>query len=191
MIQFEGFSHINIVVNDLEQALAFYQTVFGAIPQQSFPHFKNIGFSRSAGFIEQPEKVDVTITFLEIPNTGVYLELMEYHQPVGRQEVTFKATNDVGNVGHIALKVSNIEAAFEFVKAQKDVTLISQDINYQPYKIDTITPDDFYFFDKEQEANLEAKQEVCDVVSNIKYFYFIDPYGVQWELEQGHLDIGS
>lgn len=191
MIQFEGLSHINIVVDDMNKAMTFYQKIFGAMPQQSFPHFKNNGFAQSAGFMAKPEDVDVTITFLEIPNTGVFLELMQYHYPSGEQSVNYKQTNDVGNVGHIALKVSNIEQAFEFVKMQQGVKLISDDDNYQPFKIDAIKPGEFHFFDKSKEADEPEKQAVCDLVSNIRYFYFIDPYGVQWELEQGHSDIGS
>ena len=191
MIQFEGFSHINIVVDDTHKALAFYQRVFGAIPQQCFPNFKNKGFAKSAGFLTSPEDVDVTITFLEIPNTGVYLELMEYHNPSGINFIRHKSTHEQGNVGHIALKVNHIEQAFKFVKAQPDVTLINSSDDYQAFKIDDITPDNFYFFDKNIESKLEEKQAVCDVISNICYFYFIDPYGIQWELEQGHNDIGS
>ncbi|RLV57932.1 bleomycin resistance protein [Parashewanella curva] len=191
MIKFEGFSHINIVVDDTEKAIHFYQTVFGAISQQCFPNFKNIGFAKSAGFINKPEDVDVTITFLEIPNTGVFIELMEYHSPQGSCDIRFKQTHDMGNVGHIALKVTNIQEAFEFIKQQPDATLINSSDDYQAFKIDDISADEFYFFDPEKDANLDEKQAVCDVVSQIRYFYFIDPYGVQWELEQGHSDIGS
>ena len=191
MIQFEGFSHINIVVDDMDDAIEFYQRVFGALPKQSFPCFENVGFAKSAGFMEEPEEVSVTITFLEIPNTGVFLELMQYHNPEGMENLDEKYSNDIGNVGHIALKIKNIEDAFEFVKVQKGVQLISDDRNYQPFKIDDITQNEFYFFDKVKETNESEKQAVCDVVSNIRYFYFIDPYGVQWEFEQGHSDIGS
>lgn len=41
------------------------------------------------------------------------------------------------------------------------------------------------------ENNQAAKQSVCDIVSKIRYFYFIDKYGIQWEFEQGHSDIGE
>lgn len=47
------------------------------------------------------------------------------------------------------------------------------------------------FFDEELEKDKKQKEDVCNIVSNIKYFYFIDKYGVQWELEQGHNDIGK
>jgi len=34
------------------------------------------------------------------------------------------------------------------------------------------------------------KNEVVDVIGGIRYFYFIDKYGIQWEFEEGHTDIG-
>ncbi len=191
MIQFESLGHINIVVDSTKEAVEFYQRIFNAIPQQSFPHFNNIGFAKSAGFMDEPEQVDVTITFLEIPSTGVFLELMEYHNPKGKQDIPVKRTNDAGGVGHVALKVNNITEAFEFLKQQDGVTMINLSNEYRQFKIDTITPDEFYFFDSELETNSSEKNGVCEIVSQIRYFYFIDQYGVQWELEQGHSDIGG
>ncbi len=191
MIQFESLGHLNIVVDDMDSAIEFYQRIFNAIPHQSFPHFKNKGFAKSAGFLAEPEKIDVTITFLEIPNTGVFLELMEYHNPIGEQKITYKRTHDVGGVRHVALKVQNIMKAFDFLKAQQGVTMINTSADYQPFKIDEISADDFYFFDSKIERDSDEKQAVCDIISQIRYFYFIDQYGIQWELEQGHSDIGN
>ena len=94
----------------------------------------------------------------------------------------------MGNVGHIALKVNNIEESFDFIKKQ-DVKLISDHIDYRPYQISSITADEFYFFDKEKENNNILKQETCKIIGSIKYFYFVDRYGIQWELEQGHSDL--
>jgi maltose O-acetyltransferase len=72
-----------------------------------------------------------------------------------------------------------------------DTKLIVNNENYQPYKIDNITPSEFQFIDIETENNKDAKEKVCKIVSNIRYFYFIDKYGIQWEFEQGHTDIGQ
>jgi maltose O-acetyltransferase len=38
---------------------------------------------------------------------------------------------------------------------------------------------------------MQAKQKAADILGNTKYFYFIDKYGLQWEFEQGHTDIGD
>ncbi len=150
-----------------------------------FPHFKNTGFGKSAGFLDDPEGVDVSICFLKLPTEDeLFLELFEYHQPEGKAYVTRKKTNDLGGPRHIAVGVSNIEEAFEFIKKKPGIQLISDAPEYRPFTIDGITPDEFYFFDDAQNDNLTAKKAVCDTVGRIKYFYFMDRYGVQWEFEQ-------
>ena len=40
-------------------------------------------------------------------------------------------------------------------------------------------------------ASQETAQKAADILGNTKYFYFIDKYGLQWEFEQGHTDIGD
>lgn len=192
MINFVGLSHINIVVENISEGIEYYKKIFNAIPLQEFPHFKNIGFAKSAGFLETPENVDVSIVFLQIPNTNITLELMQYHSPKAVNKIEFnKLTYQSGNVGHIALKVNDIDKAFAYLKTCPEVKLISQNKEYKPYKIDQITVDEFKFFDKTLEKSQADKENVCDIVSQIKYFYFIDKYGIQWELEEGHSDIGE
>ncbi|MBK2125733.1 VOC family protein [Fangia hongkongensis] len=192
MIKFSGLSHINIVVDDTELASQYYKKLFNAEPLQTFPHFKNVGFSKSAGFMDNPEKVDVTVRFLQIPDTNLTLELMQYHapKPIDKRDLN-KKTHQIGNVGHIALKVNNIEESFNYIKSSRLATLISSRQNYDAYQIDAITTNDFYFHDEKMESDLSQKDSVCNIVGNIKYFYFVDNYGIQWELEQGHADIGE
>ncbi|WP_127960346.1 VOC family protein [Serratia microhaemolytica] len=191
MIKFNGLGHINIVVSDINIASSYYRNLFGAIPQQEFPHFRNIGFAKSAGFLATPEQVTASIQFLEIPGAGVFLELMEYHQPLGITQRTEKKANDINGVGHICLRVHDIDNAFAQIKNSPETRLISDETSYRPFKIDTITPDEFHFFDPALENSQEEKQRVCDIIGKIRYFYFIDKYGVQWEFEEGHSDIGA
>ncbi|HGJ5899509.1 VOC family protein [Arsenophonus apicola] len=192
MFNIIGLGHINIVVDDLEAAIFYYKKLLTAKQVQIFPHFKNIGFAKSAGFMESPEGVDVSITFLEIPNTSIHIELMQYHSPIGiKIDNKNKFSNNIGGVGHICLKVNNIDDAFSHIKNMPDTKLIVNNENYQPYKIDNIAHFEFQFVDTETENNREAKENVCKIVSNIRYFYFIDKYGIQWEFEQGHSDIGQ
>ncbi|KEQ16831.1 VOC family protein [Endozoicomonas numazuensis] len=63
-----GISHINIVVDDIDRATRFYSEAFFAEPVLDFPHFKNRGFARSAGFLDQPDDVEVSIRFLKLPS---------------------------------------------------------------------------------------------------------------------------
>ena len=191
MINFLGLGHINIVVDDIDAASDFYQRIFNAIPQQEFPHFKNIGFAKAAGFLEKPEKVDVTIRFLEIPGANIFLELMEYHTPRELTPIQEKKTYEFGGPRHICLKVSNIDKTFNFLKKQDGLKMINISDEYKPFQIDKIEPSEFRFFNDEKESDHQTKKVVCDIIGRIKFFYFIDRYGIQWELEQGHADIGN
>ncbi|MEL7036003.1 MAG: VOC family protein [Cyanobacteria bacterium J06592_8] len=192
MIEYESLGHINIVVDNIEKATEFYEKALRAVPIQEFPHFKNLGFAKSAGFLDNPGEVEVSIKFLRIPTKeGLFLELMQYHNPTGVLFSTNKETNSLGCVGHITLRVKNIEESFNYLKTIDGVKMINESPEYQPFKIDDITPEQFKFYDIEMENSIEEKKKVCQTVGGIRYFYFLDPYGVQWELEQGHTDIGS
>jgi len=187
MINFKGLSHINIVVDDINSGIEYYKKLFNVIPLQKLSHFKNIGFAKSAGFIENPENIELSIVFLQLPNTNFVIEMMEYHNPKGIKKIdSNKLTYQIGNVRRIALKVDNIENAFDYLKSATDVKFISDSPEYKPYKIDNITPKEFEFFDDKLEQDLTIKQNVCNIVNQIKYFIFIDKYGIQWELEQGN-----
>lgn len=189
MLEFKGLGHISLNVNDIDAAAEYYADLFGAKKLQKFPHLRNEGFAKSAGFLDEPDKVDVSIVFLEIPGTPVHLELFCYHNPTGTQNINYYRTNDMGGPRHICLRVTDINAAFDSLK-NKEITLINQSVEYKPFKIDTITPEAFFFYDKTLDADLNEKKKVCNIIGNTRYFYFIDKYGIQWEFEQGHDDIG-
>ncbi|WP_062260225.1 VOC family protein [Endozoicomonas arenosclerae] len=185
MIQFKQLSHINIVVDEIEEATRFYRETFFAEPFLDFPHFRNSGFARSAGFLDQPESVEVSIRFLILPSEDeLKLELMQYHSPQGEQEIRFKKTNDLGGPRHVAMNVTEIDAAFEHIKKQPGVRLINSAPEYRPFRIDEISDNEFSFFDDELNKDPDSRQGVRKMVAGIRYFYFIDPYGVQWEFEQ-------
>ena len=186
-----GLGHLNIVVDDIGAATGFYASLLGAVAYQEFPHFKNRGFALSAGFLENPELVDVSIRFLKVPGSPLVLELMQYHNPAGEALGVPSSVTAQGGIRHVALQIQGIDAAFDFVKRTDGVTLIRAEPGYSPHRIDDIHPHEFHFLDRESEADPEAKADVCRIVSHIRYFYFIDKYGVQWELEEGHTDVGS
>lgn len=191
MIKLKGLGHINIVVDDIHKATQFYQDSLGAIPVQEVPHFKNIGFAKAAGFLSKPDEVEVTIRFLALPcPTPIVLELMQYHFPKGKESVHYFRTNDRGGPRHICLRVENVVEAFEHLKGRKGVQMINQSAEYRPYQLDSITPQQFRFFDPQLEGNKEEKENMCRIAGSITFFYFIDPYGVQWEIEQRPDEVG-
>ena len=119
------------------------------------------------------------------------IELMQYFNPLGRVIEHYKKPNDMNCLGHIAFRIKNIDEAFNHVKNIKDVRFISDSEQYKPYKIDNIKTEDFIFFDKKLEADPAEKEKVRDIIGKIRFFYIVDKYGIQWELEEGHSDIGS
>lgn len=191
VIEFAGLGHINIVVDEIDEGIDFYTKLLGAKPYQLFKDFTNIGFAKAAGFLVKPEEVKLHIAFLEIPDTGLTLELMQYITPKTKNNIALNDVATIAGVRHVALKVTNIDNAFGYISKLDGVSLINASEEYRPYCIGHISKEDFLFYDDLLEQNEEQKQQVVTTIGNTKYFYFIDKYGVQWEFEQGHTDVGN
>ena len=190
-IDFDGLGHINIVVNNIDEGIAYYKALFGAKPIQMFRNFKNSGFAKAAGFLENPETISLSIAFMTLPNVNLTLELMEYHTPKTVQKIIQHIpVNDVAGIRHVALKVKDVNKAYEHILTMDGIYPINQSPAYKPHKIDGITEEDITLFDVKSDTKKE-KSKIIQTVSNTHYCYFIDKYGVQWELEQGHSDIGN
>lgn len=189
--KFTGLSHICIFVDDMEAAVAYYRRLLGAVPDHYLSHWKNRGFFKAAGFLDQAGQGDVSIAFINVPGTRLTLELMQYHYPEGRKEPVFFAANDVSGARHVALKVTNIEEAFLHVKSMPDTRLINQSEAYRVFQISETQPSEVRFFDQDLRESDERNVETAKILSQVRYFYFIDRYGLQWEFEQGHSDIGD
>ncbi|WP_394246491.1 nucleoside hydrolase [Vibrio profundi] len=163
-------SHLNIIVDDVEKATAFYQRTLGfeqAYDESGeimdYPRLTLASFAKDAGF--ENGKVDVDIRFLHHPNAGLYLELMRYYDPVGDQNITIKNTNDMGGVRHTALEVSNIMEAFNYLKDQPGVELVR--------------------YPGEGAQDEVAGPPMVLSPFPMSFFYWRDQYGVQWEMECG------
>ncbi len=158
-----GLSHINVVVDDIELATEFYSRTLGftqAYNKDGIMDYSvtSTQFAVDAGFLDG--NVQLQVRFLNHPTAGIYLELMQYHNPKGSQKITFYKTNDLGGVRHVALEVANVNEMFNFLKQQPDVKMINESVNYGPPKY---LPSDF----------------------KLAFFYWLDPWGVQWEMEEG------
>ena len=186
-----GLSHICIFVDDMEQAVDYYRDLLGVQPDHCLSHWKNKGFFQAGGFMDQADEGDVSIAFVNVPGTRLTLELMQYHSPKGRTEPVVFAANDVSGARHVALKVTNIEAAFAHIKAMPDTRLINETEAYRVYQISETQPSQVRFFDQAPGQTDERNAETARILGQVRYFYFIDRYGLQWEFEQGHTDIGD
>ena len=129
VVNFVGLGHINIVVDNIDNGIEFYQTLFGAEPYQIFRDFCNEGFSKAAGFLDDPKSVKLNIAFMEIPGTKLILELMEYINPEGKCKIVDKTVADMAGVRHVALKVEGIEDAYKHVSQVEGVRLINSNEN--------------------------------------------------------------
>ncbi len=159
-----GLSHINVVVDDINSASSFYERALGfetAIDKEGqimdYPNVTLESFARNAGFGNR--KVDVNVRFLKHQQTGIYLELMQYNSPKGSSNTEKKNTNDIGGIRHIAFEVKDIKKAFDHIKNLPGAFMINESKEYGPPEELTPFP--------------------------IKFFYWIDKYGVQWEFEEG------
>nr|WP_238486466.1 nucleoside hydrolase [Motilimonas eburnea] len=162
-------SHLNIIVDDVDEATAFYQRTLGfeqaydeAGEIMDYPHLTLASFAKDAGFTNG--KVDVDIRFLRHPTAGLYLELMRYYTPQGEQVITRKNTHDMGGVRHTALEVNDIMEAFNYLKDQPGVEMVR-------------FPDD--------QDNDEQGPPMVLAPFPMSFFYWRDQYGVQWEMECG------
>ena len=97
------------------------------------------------------------ITWLRHPHMNLNHELVYHYEPEGRNLIE-QYGHDIGNVRHIACSVEDVDKASEFLKSQEGVTLISDHPQYRPI---TMVPFPF------------------------KFFYWDDPFEVQWECEEG------
>ncbi|MGN6170702.1 MAG: VOC family protein, partial [Solirubrobacteraceae bacterium] len=164
----QALSHVNVVVDDLEVATEFYSSVLGFEQAANddgvmdYPGVDLASFARDAGFDDG--RVSVDIRFLNHPEVGVYLELFTYHHPKGDQTIHRRDPNDLGGIRHVAVEVPDAVAAHAFVRFQQrayekrglDIEILGQDH----------VPEELIPFP-------------------YKFFYWIDPWGVQWEMEQG------
>ena len=191
MPRFTGLSHVCIFVDDMMEAAAYYQKLLGAVPDHYLSHWRNKGFFQAGGFVQEAKDGDVSIAFLNVPGTKLTLELMQYHYPEGRKEPVIFAANDVSGARHVALKITNIEEAFEHIKSMPDTKLINETDEYRVFQISETQPSEVRFFDQDLRESDERNVQTAKILSGVRYFYFIDKYGLQWEFEQGHSDIGD
>ena len=186
-----GLSHICIFVDDMEQAVTYYRTLLGAEPDHCLSHWRNEGFFKAGGFVDEAADGDVSIAFVNVPGTKLTLELMQYHYPKGRTEPVVFAANDVSGARHVALKVTNIEAAFAHIQSMPDTRLINETEAYRVYQISETRPEEVRFFDQAPGETDGRNTKTAKILGQVRYFYFIDRYGLQWEFEQGHTAIGD
>jgi len=162
--QVVAYSHINVIVDDVEKASEFYQRALGFQMAYNcngdpidFKDYCDPAFARDAGFLDG--KCNIDVRFIRHPQANICLEIMKYKYPEGEKGIHYHKTNDMGGPRHIALEVADIAAVFHHLKKQPEVKMINPSPDYD-------VPEDLQNTD-------------------ISFFYWLDPYGIQWEMESG------
>jgi catechol 2,3-dioxygenase-like lactoylglutathione lyase family enzyme len=164
----QAVSHVNVVVDDIDVATEFYGTVLGFEPASNadgpmdYPGVDLASFARDAGWMDG--RVSLDIRFLKHLKMGLYLELFTYHHPVGDQTVPRHKPNDLGGIRHVAIEVADAVAAHAFIRSQVP------GYEERGLRIEILGDD-------------HVPEEITPYP--YKFFYWIDPWGVQWEVEQG------
>ena len=120
-----SIDHVNIVVADLTRSVRFYTEV--------------LGFRKTADVVMEGEWIERIIglkgvkglvAFVEPPDGGLRLELLEYRAPAGATLSENSRANTIG-VRHIAFRVDGIEAMAAKLRAA-GVTLFSDPVKVPP-----------------------------------------------------------
>jgi hypothetical protein len=127
-----------------------------------YPGVDLASFARNAGLGGGGLSLDVR--FLKHPAMGLYLELFRYRRPKGDQTVHRRRTNDMGGVRHVAVEVPDAVAAHAFIRGAQRA-----------------------YADRGLRIEILGGDHVPEEIAPYPYafFYWIDPWGVQWEMEQG------
>jgi len=159
-----GFSHISINVPDIEEALDFYNTVLGFEKMKGgklwgdfdFRAFDAEPFAHNAGFRDGHCKVDCT--WMYHPHLHLNLELMHFYAQDSENRCSnMPKTQDIAGIKHISFVVDDAKKAFDFLKQQPGVRLVNEDPAYEPEQLEPFP---------------------------FKFFYFVDPFGAMWEVEE-------
>ncbi|MDH5723395.1 MAG: VOC family protein [Alphaproteobacteria bacterium] len=98
--------HINIVVSDLKQSSDFFQILGFTIEDEAL--LKGEWISKVVGFPD----TEARYIKMKLPDDTIFLELIEYYNPVGAKDPDIGKPNQVG-FRHIAFNVRNIESLTE------------------------------------------------------------------------------
>ena len=66
MPKFTGLSHVCIFVDDMMEAVEYYKKLLGVVPDHYLSHWRNEGFFKAGGFINEAADGDVSIALIKL-----------------------------------------------------------------------------------------------------------------------------
>ena len=113
----ERIDHVNLVVDDLQEMVAFYRDLLG-LRLTKRTSISGQWIEALTGF----EKVEADVAYLEAP-TGAGIELIQYRTPEGSWPKGLGAPNTRG-IRHVAFRVTELDMVVASLKVA-DVDLLS------------------------------------------------------------------
>lgn len=105
-------NHINIVVNSMDASLDFYVGVLGM--RETFRcELEGEWIDTVTGVAN----AKASCVFVQPPNGGCRIELLEYHHPRGQRSSQNSAPNTLG-LRHFALEVQNLDETIKTLKSK-------------------------------------------------------------------------
>jgi glyoxylase I family protein len=99
----EGIDHVNIVVSNLDRSVDFYTRVLG-LAETRRAHLEGDWIEAVVGL----SGVVADVVYLEPPEGGLRVELLQYCSPEGTTSAECSLANTIG-LRHVAFRVGDIE----------------------------------------------------------------------------------
>lgn len=102
----QGIDHVGLTVPNLEEAIGFFEQVFGAVVMVRHPPYRPTADSNIDNFGRHPDTVVQGIALIRI--AGSVIELLAYESPDRREVIP--RTSDAGG-HHLAFYVDDLDSA--------------------------------------------------------------------------------
>lgn len=185
-IRSAGLAHVHVIVDDIDEASAFYREVMDFLEMQSHHGLTNPGLARYYGIREGYKGFSVSLRFLAWPGV-LTLKLVHVEQNGSTKRRSGRADLwDYGGpgVGPLSIELEDIDATYEHLQSvardygsRWKIQLLSEPVflsPLMPHEIGTT-----------EHSVLHGNKDILDELERRfperAKFQMIDPFGVRWE----------
>jgi catechol 2,3-dioxygenase-like lactoylglutathione lyase family enzyme len=179
-----AFSHLHILVRDLDEAAEFYREVMGFVEMQSHDNLANRGLAAYYGITENPENFRISLRFLALPGVFTIKLLKRETGSYGAVQQQQSASYEDIGLGPVSLVLKDLEKSYQHFEkyarvysSKYKIRLLSKPVFLSPILPHQIgaTRHSAFFEQREILADLERK------FAQRAKFQMVDPFGVRWE----------
>jgi len=185
-----GLAHFHVIVEDLDEASAFYREVLDFVEMQSHHDLENRGLAMYYGIVDDPERFRVSLRFMAWPGVLtmklVKVDYAPYKERRLPDEVQAFLSGEYWRTGSgpVSVVVADLDATYQHLlkfatdyESRFRVKLLSEPVFLSPllpHQIGTT-----------KHSVLRGHREILDDLAE-KFpqrakFQMIDPFGVRWE----------